>query len=436
MSGQRAGHGRGRTRLHPVVRPEAGAHTQGMTRESHGTPGFSKRRQLDLAKEGLDTVSLGMAGHGPHTELCEGHDVLRGIGAASLKGSGEQIDAPRTNANDGDDSTTWGSRQGEPSVGVAEEWWAADLGTAEIVNEYRIVQNGGGLANIQNVATEARIYATNDAAVWAALPASGKLTSDPATVGWNLLATFTGALAFNDSGRVAFDPDGGRYVLFRAVSGGTLDWDVHTFELWTDRGSGDEASACGHSHLHGDRSGSTATEHSAGSVEVEDAGGYFDGANVEDALQELGVLASATVVAHGNMGAAETFDASAGEVHEGTLDANCTFTFSGAAAGQKAWLVLKLHQDATASRLVTWPASVVWPDGEEPVLSTVASQVDIVTFLSTDGGTTWYGAFAGGATSDSVKTAGRWEPVQFNDGSAEWPFVYFDGEIVMAWVED
>lgn len=33
---------------------------------------------------------------------------------------------------------------------------------------------------------------------------------------------------------------------------------------------------------------------------------------------------------------------------------------------------------------------------------------------------------------ESVVITSYYEPVQFDDGSAEWPFVYFGGEIVMA----
>jgi hypothetical protein len=41
---------------------------------------------------------------------------------------------------------------------------------------------------------------------------------------------------------------------------------------------------------------------------------------------------------------------------------------------------LKVIQDATGSRAVTWPASVKWPSGTAPTLSTAANAIDIVTF--------------------------------------------------------
>ena len=53
--------------------------------------------------------------------------------------------------------------------------------------------------------------------------------------------------------------------------------------------------------------------------------------------------------------------------------------------------------DTTGSFAVTWPASVHWAGGTAPTLSTVTSKTDILTFVTTNAGTTWYG-FVGGLT--------------------------------------
>ncbi len=141
----------------------------------------------------------------------------------------------------------------------------------------------------------------------------------------------------------------------------------------------------------------------AASVSVADAGGYFTGTNVETVLQELGALIEG-VTAHGNTGATETFDALTGW-HSATLNAaTVTASFTGATSGLVAAMVLELAQDATGSRLVTWPASVVWPGGVAPTLSTTAAAVDVLTFFSRDGGTTWYGFATGGAAIDYAET--------------------------------
>lgn len=68
-----------------------------------------------------------------------------------------------------------------------------------------------------------------------------------------------------------------------------------------------------------------------------------------------------------------------------TLSGNPTLTFSNAAA-HTAYLV-KLTQDGTGGRTVTWPGSVTWLGGT-PVLSTTASQSDFFSFYY-DGGTFW-----------------------------------------------
>jgi hypothetical protein len=94
--------------------------------------------------------------------------------------------------------------------------------------------------------TAGRRHGTTDPALWSALPTSGKL-SDPGAAGWRLLATYTGSLAFSDS-TANFTPGSAQYVVFWAASGGTLDWDVETFELWSYVGTSKYAARCDHSH--------------------------------------------------------------------------------------------------------------------------------------------------------------------------------------------
>ena len=103
-----------------------------------------------------------------------------------------------------------------------------------------------------------------------------------------------------------------------------------------------------------------------------------------------------TVSAHGNTSTAETVDLENGNVHTATLDANCTFTFSNPpASGTAGSFTLILTQDGTGSRTATWPGSVDWAGATAPTLSTGANDVDVLTFLTTDGGTTWLGFAAG-----------------------------------------
>jgi hypothetical protein len=89
-----------------------------------------------------------------------------------------------------------------------------------------------------------------------------------------------------------------------------------------------------------------------------------------------------------NTGSAYTIDLSVTNSFELTLTANCTFTISNPpASGKLGSITLFLKQDATGSRTVTWPASVIWPGGTAPTLTTTASHVDVIVLTTTDGGT-------------------------------------------------
>lgn len=94
-----------------------------------------------------------------------------------------------------------------------------------------------------------------------------------------------------------------------------------------------------------------------------------------------------TEVDNGNSGTADTIDWGAGNNQKSTLTGNVTYTFT--APSGPARLQLRLIQDATGSRTVTWPASVKWPGGTAPTLSTAASSVDVITLWYD--GTNYYG---------------------------------------------
>lgn len=68
-----------------------------------------------------------------------------------------------------------------------------------------------------------------------------------------------------------------------------------------------------------------------------------------------------------------------------TISAATTFTFSGASGCVTFTLVLTNG----GSKTITWPSSVKWANGVVPTLT--ASGVDVLTFLTPNSGTTWYG---------------------------------------------
>jgi len=65
----------------------------------------------------------------------------------------------------------------------------------------------------------------------------------------------------------------------------------------------------------------------------------------------------------------------------------------GATKAGSATLILK--QDATGGRAVTWPSSVRWSGGMPPSMSVLPDAIDILAFVTMDGGATWYGFLCG-----------------------------------------
>lgn len=101
-----------------------------------------------------------------------------------------------------------------------------------------------------------------------------------------------------------------------------------------------------------------------------------------------------TVNAIGSIGGGtQDIDLTLGNVVSGTVDTSTTtFTFSNPpATGTAGSFTLILTNGG--SQTVNWPASVDWAGGTAPTLT--AAGVDILTFLTLDGGTTWYGFSAG-----------------------------------------
>jgi hypothetical protein len=100
------------------------------------------------------------------------------------------------------------------------------------------------------------------------------------------------------------------------------------------------------------------------------------------------------VTAIGNTGAAATVDLSLGTVFTATLTDNCTFTFSNpnGVATTASSFTLILTNDATPSRSIVWPATVLYSDGAVPARTTAANATDIWFFFTPDGGSTYYGS--------------------------------------------
>jgi hypothetical protein len=114
-------------------------------------------------------------------------------------------------------------------------------------------------------------------------------------------------------------------------------------------------------------------------------GGTLDA--LSNDIDNAKVITFIAEVDNGNSSTADTIDFGAGQKQKSTMTGNCTYTFT--APDGTGNFVLKLIQDGTGSRLATWPATVKWPSGTAPTLSTAAASVDIITFYYD--GTNYYG---------------------------------------------
>lgn len=118
--------------------------------------------------------------------------------------------------------------------------------------------------------------------------------------------------------------------------------------------------------------------------------------NMDDKILQMPVLRDygETVNAIGSTGGGtQDIDLTLGNVVTATVDTSAnTFTFSNpSASGTACSFTLILTNGG--SQTVNWPTSVDWAGATAPTLTTTG--VDVLTFLTTDGGTTWYGFAAG-----------------------------------------
>jgi len=91
-----------------------------------------------------------------------------------------------------------------------------------------------------------------------------------------------------------------------------------------------------------------------------------------------------------------TLDLSLGNVFNVALNANITtMTISNVpSTTHNVNLTIVFTADGT-TRSVTWPASIVWPSATAPGITSTNGKIDVYTFTTNNGGTTWYG-FIGG----------------------------------------
>lgn len=112
---------------------------------------------------------------------------------------------------------------------------------------------------------------------------------------------------------------------------------------------------------------------------------------IKNGLSATRYLQSSTALA------ASDVDMSLGSYFTKTLSANTTFTFSNPpASGTAGRFALEVIGASTYT--ITWPSSVKWSGATAPD-APAAGEKDVYVFVTTDGGTTYYGKQAGDAVA-------------------------------------
>lgn len=137
------------------------------------------------------------------------------------------------------------------------------------------------------------------------------------------------------------------------------------------------------------------------------AGGSFNGGTVANATTFSSAVTLSSSLAFGtsysestvNINAASTtnIDCALSNNFIVTMSSNITsLTFSNLpTSGRLFYIALIIKQDATGGRTLAWPASFKWPSGTGPAITSTANKFDIITIMTFDGGTSWFGFVAG-----------------------------------------
>lgn len=83
-------------------------------------------------------------------------------------------------------------------------------------------------------------------------------------------------------------------------------------------------------------------------------------------------------------GATVTFNMATSNLHQVTLGGNRTLALSNVSVGQ--CFIIRLIQDGTGSRTVTWFTTIKWAGGAAPTLTTTLNKTDVVGFICTSSG--------------------------------------------------
>lgn len=109
----------------------------------------------------------------------------------------------------------------------------------------------------------------------------------------------------------------------------------------------------------------------------------FSGSNTFSGVTTFAGAVKQTLTSDSD-GATVTFDMNVTNLHTVTLGGNRTLALSNTSAGQV--FLIRLVQDATGSRTVTWFSTIKWAGGSAPTLTTTANKADTFGFICTSSG--------------------------------------------------
>jgi alpha-tubulin suppressor-like RCC1 family protein len=139
-------------------------------------------------------------------------------------------------------------------------------------------------------------------------------------------------------------------------------------------------------------------------------------------------------------GASTSINLSSGNLIYASQSANTTVSFANSENGNVYFVRVK--DDTTTARTITWPASISWDGGTEPTLSSSSSDEEAQVFLlvTRNEGVTWYGkevfnfmgggkdlftwgydTYGAGATNSRPE---RSSPAQVGSSNSGWNYVY------------
>ncbi len=250
---------------------------------------------------------------------------------------------------------------------------------------------------------------TTDASVWAVFTVTGSVTDGTGYRKVTLThvasnGTFTDtrvfSLQFSRTGNKGADGAGSGDMTAATYDPQTIVGDTFDTDNHTDGTTNKVFSATEQTKLSGIETAADVTDATnvaaAGAAMLGTAQNWSAAQNFADnTLQRANLLDYGEITnAIGSIGGGtQDIDLTLGNVVTGTVDTSTTtFTFSNPTASDEGCSFTLILTNG-GSQTVNWPASVDWAGGTPPTLTSAG--VDVLTFITVDGGTTWYGFPAG-----------------------------------------